>query len=61
MFINEIETIEIDGMPYKINCIIGEGSAGIVYHVSDRYGEQFALKTIKNYKTNSFLRESVDS
>lgn len=35
---NDLEAVEINGKSYKINCLIGEGGVGVVYHVYNDSG-----------------------
>ena len=37
MLLHDTDPIEIDGVTYRINCTIGEGAAGIVYHASNDF------------------------
>ncbi len=50
------QSVQIDDKIYFIDCVIGEGAAGIVYHVKDKDNNHFALKLIKNYTKDRTLK-----
>jgi RIO-like serine/threonine protein kinase len=54
------DSIEIDGVTYKIFAEIGEGTSGTVYTVTNPKGRKFAMKVINDYGRNPILREMIN-
>lgn len=54
------EHIEIQGVTYHFDALIGEGTSGAVWTVSSPQGRKFALKIIYDYGRNPILKQLVN-